>query len=106
MGVQGWELVIVEKLTERDQSSRSRVHKKCLTLAPRIPYNPKIVGFIYGILIKAQGFLIRFLHLCSSMHRNAALLIAAKLYTQMGKVALNIQASLNCCEMVRGIRLG
>ena len=63
----------------RDQSPRSRVHKKCLTLAPRI---------------------------CSSMHPNAALLIAAKLYTQMGKVALNIQASLKCCEMVQGIRLG
>ena len=25
-------------------------------------YNPKIVGFIKGTLIKAQGFLIRFLH--------------------------------------------
>ena len=25
-------------------------------------YNPKIVGFIYGTPIKAQGFLIRFLH--------------------------------------------
>ena len=26
------------------------------------PITPKIVGFIYGTLIKAQGFLIRFLH--------------------------------------------
>ena len=26
------------------------------------PYNPHIVGFIQGTRIKAQGFLIRFLH--------------------------------------------
>ena len=25
-------------------------------------YNPKVVGFIEGTLVKAQGFLIRFLH--------------------------------------------
>ena len=25
-------------------------------------YDPKIVGFIYGTLIKTQSFLIRFLH--------------------------------------------
>ena len=29
-------------------------------------YNAKIVGFIQGTLIKAQGFLIRFLHYLSS----------------------------------------
>ena len=40
-------------------------------------YNPKIVGFIQGTLIKAQGFLMRLLHYDKTLLKVSGTLVQA-----------------------------